>query len=78
MDWSGAFFSLMALGRQLLPNVYVYDQLIQLGQVAQNTFDVLGGVLYITWYAAPDLDKQRAAHITVPAAFSKSASFPPT
>lgn len=31
MDWSGAFFSLMAL-------------------VAQNTFDVLGGVLYIIWY----------------------------
>ncbi|KAK4151900.1 hypothetical protein C8A00DRAFT_16741, partial [Chaetomidium leptoderma] len=29
MDWSGAFFSLMAL-------------------VAQNTFDILGGVLYIT------------------------------
>ncbi|KAG7291681.1 hypothetical protein NEMBOFW57_001700 [Staphylotrichum longicolle] len=29
MDWSGAFFSLMAL-------------------VAQNTFDVLGGILYIT------------------------------
>jgi hypothetical protein len=31
MDFSGAFFSLMAL-------------------VAQNTFDVLGGVAYIVWY----------------------------
>lgn len=60
MDWNGAFFSLMALGMYptsmnlnsttRTPQAYVGNHansrtLI----VAQNTFDVLGGVLYIIW-----------------------------
>lgn len=50
MDWSGAFFSLMALGRQLLLSIMlVIGRLTELCPVAQNTFDVLGGILYITW-----------------------------
>lgn len=57
MDCSGAFFSLMALGTclsLLLPHVKPRTELagkwlIRALIVAQNTFDVLGGVLYIIW-----------------------------
>ncbi|KAK3298335.1 PQ loop repeat-domain-containing protein [Chaetomium fimeti] len=47
MDWSGAFFSLMALGRLIW---LASGRLVGLTEaVTQNTFDVLGGVLYIVW-----------------------------
>ena len=48
VDWLGALFSLLALrecphvGRGILANV-------DLNLVTQNTFDALGGVLYIIW-----------------------------
>jgi hypothetical protein len=41
----GAFFSLMALGSCLLPALFYPTD--SENPVAQNTFDVLGGVLYI-------------------------------
>jgi hypothetical protein len=49
MDWCGAFFSLMALGK-LTASLSIINVVLTLWvTVAQNTFDVTGGVLYIIW-----------------------------
>jgi len=47
MDWSGSFCSLMALGEDQAFFLVeaTYTDLSEI--VAQNTFDVLGGVIYI-------------------------------
>jgi hypothetical protein len=47
MDFFGAFFSLMALGRHAFecPSSLLAHELT----VAQHTFDILGGILYIIW-----------------------------
>ena len=58
IDWFGAFFSLMALGKSdsqtgasapetLGQENYANPRCLSL--VAQNTFDIQGGVLYIMW-----------------------------
>ena len=55
MDWSGAFFSLLALGKLDLPDPltpiidWCVTDTAPPPPVVQNTFDVLGGVLYIIW-----------------------------
>ena len=46
LDSSGAFFSLMSLGKLEAPDCCA---LLMLVAVAQNTFDVLFGTLYTLW-----------------------------
>ena len=51
VDWLGAFFSLMALGKcssygSRSRTGYLADEL---DLVAQHTFDVLGGVQFLVW-----------------------------
>ena len=46
LDWMGAFISLMALG-ELFANTELHHRFNDSNPVAQNTFDYLGGVLYI-------------------------------
>lgn len=45
MDWFGAFFSLMALGT--CAGTFQRRSHIDMFEVTQHTFDVLGGILYI-------------------------------
>ena len=49
MDWLGAFFSLMALGKSA-PGSRLSLLALTQTTVAQHTFDYLGGILYILWY----------------------------
>ena len=48
VDWLGALFSLLAL-RECLHVVRWILTNVDLNLVTQNTFDALGGVLYILW-----------------------------
>lgn len=47
MDWFGAVFSLMALGES--SPATLSTNTLRMHAVAQHTFDILGGVLYILW-----------------------------
>ena len=48
IDWFGAFFSLMAIGK--FNGIYVNGRCELMHFIAaQHTFDVLGGVMYAAW-----------------------------
>src|SRR5579862_1220827 len=49
VDWMGALFSLLALGK-LLQYSNPAEKHLTLDVAVQHTFDVLGSVLYILWY----------------------------
>jgi hypothetical protein len=50
VDWMGALFSLLALGKALQYFNFAEKHLLTSDVAVQHTFDVLGSVLYILWY----------------------------